>query len=430
MDDIVLRYLRKMLDFEALGHFAEALELSDKMLETFESDYVEILFEKAKMEFRNGLDKKALMDFIGVYGATENPEVYALILEAYYLPNKEELENTYYTNLKYLGRYPHYRNAYIENEMEMVPLWQDEEILVCTNLQKRTFHILERHVKKIEEGKDQVVMIVNELWMDDVLKYEEDYRISLIFMDMDLPIYLVFDRNYWMVFAQIYNLRKIIDKNRIVFLVGKDSLYNYLREDMVILPSRCYYNGFCESYALVLNQVIGEMNQEKKKNEEVLQQYYEENADDILARIKLQKPRILFWTSRFTTALQYHTRDAMQAALRCGCETEMLIEPDGIHRIRESYAIKCIAQFKPDIIFCIDHFRIGKSYIPKEVIWITWIQDDLPHILDKETPLKLRERDFIMNHFVGWSVIENVGYPVSRMMNAPIVANHYIYKKY
>ena len=65
MEDIIVQYLDKMLAFEEAGYVDEALKLSDKILETFKSDQAEILFEVAKMKFRNGLVDSGVSAFGG-----------------------------------------------------------------------------------------------------------------------------------------------------------------------------------------------------------------------------------------------------------------------------------------------------------------------------------------------------------------------------
>ena len=429
MEDIIVQYLDKMLAFEEAGYVDEALKLSDKILETFKSDQAEILFEVAKMKFRNGLVKEALLDFIDIYGMTGSNEVYELILEAYYLPNKEEFHQVYCNNMQCLKKYPHYRNS-SEITIEIAPIWTDRKIIVFADLIKKKIYIQTRKIKKPEEEKDEILMVVNELWLEDILEFERCYHIGTEFMDMNLPLYLVYDQNYWGSFVQIYNLEELIGKKRIVFLVGEEEAYTYLKEDRVLPPSRFFYNTSQDIYVSMFERLFKEWQDEIKRNSDIVKRYYESNVDNIINRVRIQKPRIVFWTCRFTTALQYHTRDCMQAAMRCGCEAELWIESDGIHRIREIDVLRYLARFKPDIIFFIDYFRFQWQHIPDEVLWVTWIQDDLPYIVNKATPLKLAERDFVMNHFVGWDVIENVGYPTDRLMDAPIVANNYIYKPY
>lgn len=429
MEPIVAQYLDKMLAFEEAGYVDEAMKLSDKILETFGLNHTEILFEVAKMKFRIGRVKEALLDFVDIYGRTGSIEIYELILEAYYLPNKEKLQQVYYNNMQSLKKYLHYRNDN-KDVIESVPIWQDEAIVLYANLKEKKIHIQIRITKDLKEEKDNILMLVNEFWMEDILEFERSYHISVEFMDADLPMYLVYDKDYWDVFVQIYDIKELISKNRVVFLVGEKDVYTYLKEEMVLHPNVFFYNAAQDIYSSVIERIHNEQQEEWQRDSDIVKCYYESHVDDIINRVREKKPRIAFLTSRFTTALQYHTRDCMQAAERCGCKVELWIEPDGIHRIKPRDIAQYLARFKPDIIFNIDHFRFRKEGIPKEILWVTWIQDDLPHILDKETPLKLTERDFIMNHFVGYDVIKNVGYPIARLMDAPIVANNYIYKPY
>lgn len=431
MDVLLIQYLDKMLEFEEAGYVVEALKLADKIMETFLEDRVDILFEKAKMEFRNGFDKEALLDFIKVYEFSEDREVYELILEAYYNANKDVLSKTFHNNIRCMEEYPHYRNQYQENMLDVVPIWQDEEILVYANIDVRQFRIYERQIKELNNlEKNQIAMMVNELWLNDIWMCENNCRIDPPFMDMNLPMYLVFDRDYWILFAQLYDIEPLLRKNRIVFLIGKQSVVDYLHEDMILFPYRYFYNGFQNEYEPILLQVWEACNQEKKKNTDDVMHYYETNANEIIAAIKTQRPKILFMTSRFTTILQYHTRDCMQAANRLNCETRLLIESDGIHRVTDKYKIKVIAEFKPDIIFNIDHFRFEHPIVPKQVVWITWVQDILEDIMSKETPMKLTDRDFVMNHFTTWKKFRTIGYDDKCLIEAPVPANSHVYKTY
>ena len=52
MDEMWMRYFRKAMEFEEKGYMEEAIALCNKLLEVFADDTVEILIEKAKLEFR------------------------------------------------------------------------------------------------------------------------------------------------------------------------------------------------------------------------------------------------------------------------------------------------------------------------------------------------------------------------------------------
>lgn len=431
MNTILLEYFNKALDMEEAGYPEQALVLMEKLINTFPDYEEELYLEKAKMKFRNGNDKEALMEFIGLYERYGKKEIYDLIMEGYYIPNKEGLNTTFQNNMELLKAYPHYRNCDAEETVQFLPVWQDEEHIVCVNLKEKTFAVSDRKKKDFQPLNNVVVILINELWMEEILKCEENHRIERPFMDMNVPLYLVFDRIYWELVLQLYNLKELIEKERMVFLVGRNSLKCYLREEMVLLPKRMYINNESdyEEFQIIIGDIASEIERKTIENIDKAKKYYDAQSD-VWIKNNNCKVKILFITCRFTTVLQYHIRDSMEAARRLGCETKLLIEPDGIHRISEAYMLSCITDFQPDIIFCIDHFRYEYSNIPDKVVWVTWIQDHLPYILDRETPLKLKERDFVMNHFITWDRIKSIGYPDSRTMDAPVVANETVYKPY
>jgi hypothetical protein len=421
--------LEKILGFEEAGYIGEALGFLERVLELFPEKKSEILFEKAKMEFRNRLDKKALLDFIAVYRMTGDDTLYELILEAYYSENKKELNGNYDKNIKKLEKYPHYRAEKKKRDIELIPIWQDSEVVVCADKIRKEFVIHTRDLKEVSVEKDKAAMLVNELWIEEIRKLEENYHIGLQFLDEDIPLYLVFDKEHWEVFLQLYDIKELLEKNRMVFLVGEEYLYEYFKEDMVIYPEMVCYNGFQEIYWPILVRVFEEAEKEMQENKNEIEEYYEKNADTLIQHIKEGKPRILFFTSYFTTALKFHTRDCMQASSKLGCEVQLLMEPDGIHRVYYRDIFRTIKRFKPDIMFNIDHFRYEYKMFPKEIVWVTWIQDPLPHILDDKTPSKLSENDFVMNIYTGMEG-KKVWQTFPRQMFAPLVANNDIYKPY
>ena len=402
----------------------------NKVVETFGENETELLLERAKLEFRNGLDKEALLDFISVYDITGEQEIYDLILQAYYFPNEKRLQDIYWGNTERLKKYLHYRNEYEPNEAGIAPIWQDEGELVCVNLEEREFVRYPRHLKEVAEEKNRIPLVINELWMDDILILEKNYQSSVVLMDLKIPLYLVYDRKCWDVITQLYNFEGLLEKNRVVFLVGTNSLYTYLREDMAMVPNIIFYNGYQNFYKPLLDQILKEVYEEARINTEIVQNYYKSNAKDILVNIKKwKKTRILFLTSRFTTALQYHTRDCIQAAVRCGCEVKLLIEKDNIHFTCEKDVIKCLASFRPDIVFSIDHFRSSRPYVPKEVVWITWIQDFLPQSTgNKEKIEQLGIRDIMASMFISDLTGRQWGMNYKEVLKFPITANTLIYK--
>ena len=430
MDQLLARYLDKALDFEEAGYIEEALALLEKLPEAFSEKEEQVRLEKAKLEFRNRMDWDALLDFITVYEKTGGEDLYNLILEAYFQENEIMLKDNYNNNIQYLGKYPHYRGKCGDEKPRLIPIWQDKKVLVYADMGSRYFQVFCRKTKKPIKRQEKVIMAVNELWMEDIQIIERNFCLSSQFLDMEMPIYLAFDEAYWGLFLQLYDLKGLLEKNRVVFLVGEQGVNEYFKESMVIFPSLVFCNDLHDRYQLALEQVKEKIETDNQENRKCMEEYYAASGDKIVERIQKGRPRILFYTSHFTTALQYHSRDCMQSAARLGCSVEMLKEPDGLHRIYERDIIQYLARFKPDIIFELDHFRFEYPMMPREIVCISWVQDPLPLVMSKETPLRLTDRDFIMSHYTTWRRFKEVGYPSGSLIDAPIPANNYIYKPY
>ncbi|HWL92921.1 MAG TPA: glycosyltransferase, partial [Phycisphaerae bacterium] len=142
-------------------------------------------------------------------------------------------------------------------------------------------------------------------------------------------------------------------------------------------------------------------------------------ADRYAAALIGQGPplRVLGLTSRFTTVLQYSTRDAMAALAELGCETRTLIEPDDHGFISPLTSLREIREFDPDLIFMIDHTRRSqRSLLVESVPVVTWIQDRLRWLFDAETGRSLGPLDFCMGQGRD-ELVEKHGYPAERFMS-------------
>lgn len=430
MNELLIQYLNGMLEMEEQGHIEEALVLAEKISEIFFENRDIVLFEKGKLEFRNGYEKDALISFMEAYKISEKDEIFELILEAYYLPNKQKMEEFFLNNKKMLINYPYYRNTDVDEEiLEIFPIWQDDQMLICVDGNNKRFIIENRDKEKKMILKSQALLVVNEFWIDNILGYIKYSGIEEPFLDKEYPIYLVYDEYSWKLLIQLFDLKELLKTKRIVFLVGLQRFIEYFNEDMVMFPDNIIRNGHERKCELLLNDIKNKKIEGLYKNREENINYYKKANID--KNIKSGKPKILFITTRFSTALQYSIRDCIKAIKKLGCKIELLIEPDGIHRNFDIDIAKFINRFKPDIVFIIDHFRFEfGNIIPEEVIWVTWIQDILPHIMDKETPSKLTSRDFVINCFTTWKEIKEIGYPFSRTMLELLVADNTIYKTY
>lgn len=429
MNTLVNQYLNKMLLMEEKGCVTEALQLVNKIMQTFPEYSKEILFEKAKLEYRNNMDKNALIDLIMAFDLSKDQEIYQLILEAYYAPNKFILQETYQRNLELLKHYPYYMDIFEEVSMLYFPIWVDDKTLIYVNISEKHFHIFERNLSDELPQANQIIMMINEMWISTILQYEALSHIKPRFMDKELPIYLFYNKVHWNIFLQLENVQHLIDRRRIVFFIGIINMKKYLHSKYTLRPNKVYFNGFENPYLPIINSIFTELQEKIISKKHEIEEYYQNHADNILKALKSGTPKILFFTSRFTTAVQYHTRDCMQAAKNLGCEVRLLIEPNEISRIKDNDIIRDLCDFKPDLVFCIDHFRAISSIIPKSIVFLTWIQDKLPQsTANKEIIHSLDSRNILLSMFISDLSGSQWGMNYKDVLKAPISANLQLYR--
>lgn len=139
---------------------------------------------------------------------------------------------------------------------------------------------------------------------------------------------------------------------------------------------------------------------EQRAGQEIQRYYAEKSAEDFRKAISQdlpRAPRALLLTTRFSTVLQHSTRDAAEGLRELEWETLTLIEPSPSHVLSRSAIRRAIAEFKPDLIFQIDHNRFEHGdLMPANVPFVNWIQDLLPHLMTPATGAKLGTRDYVL----------------------------------
>jgi hypothetical protein len=139
-----------------------------------------------------------------------------------------------------------------------------------------------------------------------------------------------------------------------------------------------------------------------RANQQTIADYYGqlESAmllDRLQSRLDAPPPRVLLITSRFTSVLQYSTRDTADAFEKLGWETKVLIEPKRWHAVARPAVHSAIASFKPDLIFQIDHLRYEHgSAVPSNIPFVCWIQDHLPNLVSEEAGRSMGSHDFVL----------------------------------
>lgn len=134
-----------------------------------------------------------------------------------------------------------------------------------------------------------------------------------------------------------------------------------------------------------------------------------------------RRPRVMLLTSRFTTVLQYATRDAAAAFEHLGWRTHTVIEPAD-HKQITTYAIAAaLDAFQPDLLFKIDHlnYEYGDLF-PPQLPTVCWIQDLLANLTCEQAGRGIDRHEFALT-FNGPMFIDRHGYPADKIIDMPMM---------
>lgn len=434
MLDQLNQEINRAFDLEEEGRFEEAISLCRKCAQEFPEHQSEIEIEIAKMNYRNGKEEAALLQLLQLYDKTGDQEIPEFVLEVFYYSYQEEYDRQYRENCRSLGNYAYFYGETADLEhLRYYPIYTGEQNIWYYDSTEDRFGVIRRSRMSVENIMDNVYISDDLLWREDILKLEKHSRKQNPFMDMENPLLLVYRRETWELLLQILDLKELLDFDRIVFYESADWLETSFLQDGIAFPGLYLLQNDTGKIKETVENIYGVYEEEYARYQREALEYYRKNKEEIIERIKAGTPRILFLTSRFTTALQYHAKACKRAADRMHLETDLIIGKDRLGRgdgilIRQ----RKIACFKPDIFFAIDHFRFEFSLFEgmDNLVYVCWIQDPLPYIMDTQSPAKLGKRDIILNHCTTWKKFLEVGYDKRRMLDAPIPADSHIYKKY
>ncbi|MCH8966505.1 MAG: glycosyltransferase family 1 protein [Planctomycetes bacterium] len=137
--------------------------------------------------------------------------------------------------------------------------------------------------------------------------------------------------------------------------------------------------------------------------------------------------RVLGFTSRFTTYLQYSMRDCKAAFERLGHRFELLIEQNDHDLLPSNRNAQAVAALKPDLIFVIDHLRYEFPYtLPANVPFVCWIQDQLPNLTSKQAGQSLGPLDYCIAPEVD-QFVRHYDYPSDQGMRWTMATNDRLY---
>ncbi|MCL2646800.1 MAG: hypothetical protein FWD61_07310 [Phycisphaerales bacterium] len=108
------------------------------------------------------------------------------------------------------------------------------------------------------------------------------------------------------------------------------------------------------------------------------------------------KLRVLGITSRYTTVLRYSMEEMKSAVDAAGCDMRIAIEPDD--HSSENPFMEQIEDFKPDLILIISRMRYENPWLPRNVPFVCWDQDNLPCMRTPQATASLDALTFVAGH--------------------------------
>ncbi len=234
--------------------------------------------------------------------------------------------------------------------------------------------------------------------------------------NMKTPVYIVErDMSLFRLLLQLHDLRDLFFEQRMYFFIGTESYEAFrvfLKDNGVRRPDfhfMVHSDDMEESKAFIesINTLVDDHNASRQLLHVDMVKYYETRPlqawRDVYHGRAERKPRVVSFTSRYSTFLQYCMRDLLAGFRANGWEARLIIESDDTRTMDANYIIEEMAGSPPDLFLMIDHFRWESgTLIPPELPVVSWIQDILPNVTDaKGSPLTPRDHVFsLSSHWI------------------------------
>jgi hypothetical protein len=132
---------------------------------------------------------------------------------------------------------------------------------------------------------------------------------------------------------------------------------------------------------------------------------------------------VLIPTTRYSTFLQHSSRDLAAAVRAAGFRAEIVIEPDDQSQFTALGYLRAVRDLKPDLIVLINYTRpfLGE-WVPRNLPFVCWIQDAMPHQFRPNTGAEQGAFDFLVGH-VHPELFTRFGFERERTFSMPVVAS-------
>jgi len=236
-------------------------------------------------------------------------------------------------------------------------------------------------------------------------------------------------------FLMAWDARKVLDSDRVNLFWHTEipAKISFLREHQEFPHTFILLSGAPDT---ILNsllppfaQLVVERDEAARSMSQANDLYYDSLSDEVLAKTIAgqggRKPRLMMPTCSWSTFVQYSTRDTGTAFEELGWDVRIL-KMDAM--LTPYCLINAIQEFKPDVFLFIDHMRYEAEQVyPRNMMFITWIQDEMPNLQSKAAGEKMAEyamrnrRDLVVGYVDHLDT--KYGYPQNRLVPLNIGAN-------
>ncbi len=231
-------------------------------------------------------------------------------------------------------------------------------------------------------------------------KKESYFLVDLTDMDMirrlfDRGNYLYLAYNdlskfyYMILFEDLLSIRKNIeaaaaDKDQnVIFFAGKDmdNIRKFFNNMLAVMPRYVVVRPVHKEYQDVVKEIHEQRGERILSYKEELKSYYRDKGEEYYKNLMERKPseiKVLLITSRSTTLNQHIARNWHNSFVSLGYTSRLLIEQENYERMNDYYPQQIICEFKPDIVFNINHTVNGlfnEKEIKNSLLWIMRYRD-------------------------------------------------------
>lgn len=382
--------------------------------------------EKWKQKFQQDRYQEAISEALS--NLQHDDSMWKWIIKNYSEPLQEKRCELCKNNIKYLEEYKYFFGQKKSDDVQII--WFDyRKYLVFQTCVKISVCVWEMDWD-IQNYTDKIVILADCIDIHQILEYKKITEYHGERPNYKNPLYLYFSQEVFDALIYCFDFSQLLEDERVVIMVGEKNLKFFFDDFQAVMPDGIISARENKKVVKILTDIIAEKTKRLNDNKMEAEETYKNKRAEINQRIKERKPKVMILTSYFTTALQYHARDCQKSLESLGVHTLLYMEKGEIFNTTLDEFYLLLNKFQPDVIFLLDHFRFDEPEVSEDIVFVSWIQDTLPDIMNPNTKDKLGKRDFILNHFTTWKTFHKLGYNEKKILDAPIPANFQIYKPY